>query len=367
MNSRHGRNRAFTIVELLVVIGIITILMGMLLPSLQGVQNRSRKAKEITNIRQVGYAWTLYSNSNDSAALPGYLGYLEDQDVQSYWQVTYEYPDGSVMPPAFAAPWTWRLLPYLDNALVMVHGYRDLVNHDIVQDWDPDVEVVDPVTHNNRLLGELIASEPAFGYNAFYVGGWWDEMVDVAGPGEEPREIPRYRYWDTSADRNRDGTPEPVSVVARYPSQITRPSHMVIFCSSAELSPQLYRKWPANRPGAHVVVPPILADEQQWRAGLNGATAPVGASASVGPTLGQADFEVSHGAADPRAVLVVGDVAEAVVIDGPSTWAPIGRHTRLAAVLYADGHADTQSPAALADQTKWIYAANGDRHFVHSP
>ena len=339
MNSRHGRNRAFTIVELLVVIGIITILMGMLLPSLQGVQNRSRKAKEITNIRQVGYAWTLYSNSNDSAALPGYLKPLE---VQPYWQVTYEYPDGSVMPPAFAAPWTWRLLPYLDNALVMVHGYRDLVNHDIVQDWDPDVEVVDPVTHNNRLLGELIASEPAFGYNAFYVGGWWDEMVDVAGPGEEPREIPRYRYWDTSADRNRDGTPEPVSVVARYPSQITRPSHMVIFCSSAELSPQLYRKWPANRPGAHVAVPPILADQQQWRAGSNGA-------------------------ADPRAVLVVGDVAEAVVIPGPSTWAPIGRHTRLAAVLYADGHTDTQSPAALADQTKWIYGADGDKHFVHTP
>ena len=364
MNNRHGRNRAFTIVELLVVIGIITILMGMLLPSLQGVQNRSRKAKEITNIRQVGYAWTLYSNGNDSAALPGYL---EPQDVQPYWQVTYEYPDGSVIPAAFAAPWTWRLLPYLDNALVMVHGYRDLVNHDIVQDWDPAVEVVDPVTHDNRLLGELIASEPAFGYNAFYVGGWWDEMVDVSEPGEEPREIPRYRYWDTSADRNGNGTPEPVSVVARYPSQITRPSHMVIFCSSAELSPQLYRKWPANRPGAHVAVPPILADQQQWRAGSNGATAPVGASASVGPTLGQAGFELGHGAADPRAVLVVGDVAEAVVIDGPSTWAPIGRHTRLAAVLYADGHADTQSPAALADQTKWIYGADGDKHFVHTP
>ena len=364
MNSRHGRNRAFTIVELLVVIGIITILMGMLLPSLQGVQNRSRKAKEITNIRQVGYAWTLYSNSNDSAALPGYLGYLEDQDVQSYWQVQYEYPDGSVMPPAFAAPWTWRLLPYLDNALVMVHGYRDLVNHDIVQDWDPAVEVVDPVTQSNRLLGEVIASEPAFGYNAFYVGGWWDEMVDFAEPGDEPHPIPRYRYWDTSADRNGDGTLEPVSVVARYPSQITRPSDMVIFCSSAELSPQQqpYRKWPANRPGAHVAVPPILADAQQWRAGLHGSFAPTG----VGPAE-ETGYEAGHGAADPRAVLVVGDAAEDEVIDGPSTWAPIGRHTRLAAVLYADGHTDTQSPAALADQTKWIYGADGDKHFVHTP
>ena len=362
MNSRHGRNRAFTIVELLVVIGIITILLGMLLPSLQGVQKRSRKAQEINNIKQVGVAWTLYSNSNDSAALPGYL---EPQQVQPYWQVTYEYPDGSVIPTAFAAPWTWRLLPYLDNALVMVHGYRDLVKHDIVQDWDPAVEVVDPVTHNNRLLGELIASEPAFGYNAFYVGGWWDEMVEFPSPDPNdptPIVVPRFRYWDTTADRNGDGTLEPVSVVARYPSQITRPSDMVIFCSSAELSPQLYRKWPANRPGAHVAVPPILADAQQWRAGLSGSFAPQG----VGPAE-DTGYEAGHGAADPRAVLVVGDAAEDEVIDGPSTWAPIGRHTRLAAVLYADGHTDTQSPAALADQTKWIYGADGDKHFVHTP
>ena len=362
MNSRHGRNRAFTIVEILVVVGIIALLMGMLLPSLRGVQNRSRKTQEVTNIRQVGFAWTLYSNNNDDAALPGYLD-PQPQQVQSYWQVQYEYPDGSVMPAAFAAPWTWRLLPYLDNALVMVHGYRDLVNPDIVQDWDPAVEVIDPVTQSNRLLGEVIASEPAFGYNAFYVGGWWDEMVDVAEPGDKPHKIPRYRYWDTEADRNGDGTMEPASVVVRSPSQIARTSDMVIFCSSAELSRQQqpYRKWPANRPGAHVVVPPILADAQQWQAGLTGSVAPQG----VGPA-GQTGYEAGHGAADPRAVRVVGDVPEAVVIASPSTWAPIGRHTRLAAVLYADGHTNTESPAALADQRKWIYSAN-DKSFVHTP
>lgn len=56
--------RAFTLVELLVVIGIIALLIGILMPALSAMQREGRKTVCKSNLRQLGLAVRLYTDQN---------------------------------------------------------------------------------------------------------------------------------------------------------------------------------------------------------------------------------------------------------------------------------------------------------------
>jgi prepilin-type N-terminal cleavage/methylation domain-containing protein/prepilin-type processing-associated H-X9-DG protein len=61
------RAKAFSLIELLVVIGLIGLLIGILLPALEKGREQAVVVKCATNLRQIGQAITLYCNENHGA------------------------------------------------------------------------------------------------------------------------------------------------------------------------------------------------------------------------------------------------------------------------------------------------------------
>jgi prepilin-type N-terminal cleavage/methylation domain-containing protein len=63
----NARRSAFTLVELLVVIGIIALLIAILLPALGKARLQARRTQDLSNIRQIGIACVAYATENKGA------------------------------------------------------------------------------------------------------------------------------------------------------------------------------------------------------------------------------------------------------------------------------------------------------------
>ncbi|WP_428940685.1 prepilin-type N-terminal cleavage/methylation domain-containing protein [Fontivita pretiosa] len=79
----HPRARAFTLVELLVVIGIIAVLIGILLPALSRAREQANTVYCASNLRQLYQCTLMYSNMYKQFTMPSRIG---DGSAQSnYW------------------------------------------------------------------------------------------------------------------------------------------------------------------------------------------------------------------------------------------------------------------------------------------
>jgi prepilin-type N-terminal cleavage/methylation domain-containing protein len=149
--------RAFTITEILVAIAIISVLISMLFPALGRARQAARMSVCLSNVRQLGVAWTMYANDWKDRAMP--LASWRDTGEQIFWWGSH---GTSLTPPSYSAG---LLTPYLDSALTLKSVF-DCPS----QAWG-----------TYRPQGPSRAPTSTYGYNGYFLApettpGWADSI-----------------------------------------------------------------------------------------------------------------------------------------------------------------------------------------------
>jgi prepilin-type processing-associated H-X9-DG protein len=126
-----GKRAAFSLAELLVVIGIIGVLIAMLLPALAGARRSSQQIKCAANLRTLGQAMVMCANEHrgffplggnlfpQGGGVPCTPTNLGDATQQRY--TYFNNGDGNFLPTAIPA----ALAPYLGNQNVRGDNWED--------------------------------------------------------------------------------------------------------------------------------------------------------------------------------------------------------------------------------------------------
>ena len=87
----HRGRRGFTLIELLVVIAIIAILAAILFPVFARAREKARQASCLSNVKQLGLGFMMYSSDYDETMMSSYLGNARPDAPTEWPDLLYPY------------------------------------------------------------------------------------------------------------------------------------------------------------------------------------------------------------------------------------------------------------------------------------
>lgn len=191
--------RAFTIVEMLIVVAVITILIAILMPAIQSARESARLGQCRNNVRQMAMACIQHEAAHGFFPMATKLyGYSADADLGNgkVAIVTPDYPAGDIQ----NGSWMYNILPFMDY--LQVHQYGLGTSGVTKRDW------------NSRMVGVVIPTYvcPSRTDPRIYTGGAYSNCSGgAAWPGYVSR--PDYNY--------SRGTGDGFGIGPRYTTSVT--------------------------------------------------------------------------------------------------------------------------------------------------
>ena len=219
------RTQAFTLVELLVVIGIIALLVGILLPALGRARIQAQKVQCESNLRQLGIMGQMYASTFNNYILPG--GYRNHTaafgvaaNAEDMWPLILlqlDYLKQDVVANASTAQHNVLLCPTVEGPQLLNYGTIGL-NEDGI--WEKQSNFFPP--HDG--------SDPKYPTGRYYATSY---MMNASYAGSLPTTFP-----NVTSEFFIDGTPLNQSTGCFKLNKIRQAADHVFMCDGYYLQPE---------------------------------------------------------------------------------------------------------------------------------
>ncbi len=242
--------RAFTLMELLIVVAMIAVLVGIVVVSLSGVRGAASRTKSLSGLRQMVMGYSLYSQDNNGRLLPGYIDTALMAIGEPFENLRVSLPSGETLSDVDMQSYVWRLAPYVDDSWQTFFEESDA---GAMTAFTADYQRMASPGQSHE--PGLISENPSFGLNSIFVGG------DSAHRGVES-----HNPWD--------GT-DPEKAATRL-SHVVNPTKLIVFAPTAKAAAAASDVYDDIGSGFCELRAPFLDrpgatwDNQQWLIGTNG-------------------------------------------------------------------------------------------------